>query len=99
MKKVVLIIIIIVVLGIIVWGIRARMIQQADMPQTREAQLYATTVDDIPVFKDSTGMLWEVDWLKEVSPEDSVLLEIVHGRVNRTWVQIIQTEPETEIEG
>lgn len=98
MKKVIIVMLIVGLLLGLAWGISARVKQQERTPQMREAKLYAIRVDETPVFKDSVGDLWEIDWLKEVTAEDSVLLEIVSGHVNRTWVQV-EAVPETEIEG
>ena len=59
-----------------------------DLPITREAKLYAVKTDDVPVFRDSLGVLWEIDWLKNITADDNVLLEIVNNEITRVWVEV-----------
>jgi hypothetical protein len=65
-----------------------------NLPITREAKLYAIKTDEVPVFKDSLGVLWEIDWLKNVTADDNVLLEIVNDEVTRAWVEVINNGDE-----
>ena len=60
-----------------------------NLPITREAKLYAIRTDEVPVFKDSLGTLWEIDWLKNVTANDNVLLEITNNEITRAWVEVI----------
>lgn len=55
----------------------------------REASLYATTIEDIPVLRDTSGALWEIERCKEVSKDDKVLLEIVDNEVSRVWLEVV----------
>ena len=59
-----------------------------NLPITREAKLYAVKTDDVPVFRDSLGVLWEIDWLKNITADDNVLLEIVDNEITRVWVEV-----------
>lgn len=59
-----------------------------NLPITREAKLYAVKTDDVPVFRDSLGVLWEIDWLKNITADDNVLLEIVDNEITRAWVEV-----------
>ena len=59
-----------------------------NLPITREAKLYAVKTDDVPVFRDSLGVLWEIDWLKNITADDNVLLEIVDNGITRVWVEV-----------
>lgn len=65
-----------------------------NLPITREAKLYAVKTDDVPVFRDSLGVLWEIDWLKNITADDNVLLEIVDNEITRVWVEVINNEDE-----
>lgn len=60
----------------------------SNLPITREAKLYAVKTDDVPVFRDSLGVLWEIDWLKNITADDNVLLEIVDNEITRAWVEV-----------
>lgn len=60
----------------------------SNLPITREAKLYAVKTDDVPVFRDSLGVLWEIDWLKNITADDNVLLEIVNNEITRVWVEV-----------
>lgn len=57
--------------------------------ELREASLYATTIEDIPVLRDTSGALWEIERCKEVSKDDKVLLEIVDNEVSRVWLEVV----------
>ena len=65
-----------------------------NLPITREAKLYAVKTDEVPVFRDSLGVLWEIDWLKNITADDNVLLEIVDNEITRVWVEIINNGDE-----
>ena len=65
-----------------------------NLPITREAKLYAVKTDDVPVFRDSLGVLWEIDWLKNITADDNVLLEIVNNEITRVWVEVINNGDE-----
>lgn len=60
----------------------------SNLPITREAKLYAVKTDDVPVFRDSLGVLWEIDWLKNITADDNMLLEIVDDEITRAWVEV-----------
>ena len=65
-----------------------------NLPITREAKLYAVKTDEVPVFRDSLGVLWEIDWLKNITADDNVLLEIVDDEITRVWVEAINNGDE-----
>lgn len=65
-----------------------------NLPITREAKLYAVKTDDVPVFRDSLGVLWEIDWVKNITADDNVLLEIVDNEITRVWVEVINNGDE-----
>lgn len=98
MKKIVAIIIAVCILLGLIFTISARVKQQKEMSALREATLYAVKTDGIPVFKDSTGELWEIQWLTEATAQDSVLLEIINGEITRTWIEVVQDSGDGKIE-
>ncbi len=95
MKKIAIIVIVIIalVIGLLTWGICEKVNQK---PYLREACLYAVNIDNIAVLKDSDGNLWEINYLNDITSQDSILLEITNGEVTRTWIEV---GPETGIEG
>lgn len=98
MKKIVAIIIAVCMLLGLIFTINARVQQQKEMPILRDATLYAVKTDGIPVFKDTTGELWEIQWLTEATAQDSVLLEITNGEITGTWIEVVQGSGDGEIE-
>lgn len=98
MKRTVAIIIAVCILFGLIFTISARVKQQKEMPILREATLYAVKTDGIPVFKDNTGELWEIQWLTEVTAQDLVLLEITDSKITRTWIEVVQDSGDGEIE-
>ena len=98
MKRIVAIIIAICILLGLIFTISVRVKQQKEMPILREATLYAVKTDGIPVFKDSIGELWEIQWLTGVTAQDSVLLEVTNGEITRTWIEVVQDSGDGEIE-
>lgn len=94
MKKIIAIIVLIALVITLAWVIGLSHHNVKNLPITREAKLYAIKTDEVPVFKDSLGVLWEIDWLKNVTADDNVLLEIVNDEVTRTWVEVINNGDE-----
>ena len=97
MKKIVAIIIVVCILLGLIFTISARAKQQKEMPILRDATLYAVKTDGIPVFRDNTGELWEIQWLTEATVQDSVLLEITNDEITRTWIEVVQDSGDGEI--
>lgn len=98
MKKTVAIIIAVCILLGLIFTISVRVKQQKEMPILREATLYAVKTDGVPVFKDSIGELWEIQWLTGAAAQDSVLLEVTDGKITRTWIEVVQDNGNGEIE-
>ena len=98
MKKIVAIIIAVCILLGLIFTISIRVKQQKEMPILREATLYAVKTDGVPVFKDSIGELWEIQWLTGATVQDSVLLEVTDGKITRTWIEVVQDSGNGEIE-
>lgn len=98
MKKIVAIIIAVCILLGLIFTINVRVKQQKEMPILRDATLYAVKTDGVPVFKDSVGDLWEIQWLTEATAQDSVLLEITNGKITRTWIEVVRDNGDGEIE-
>ena len=58
------------------------------LPITREAKLYAVKTDDVPVFRDSLGVLWEINWLKNITADDdNEPVMVRHGEIVRIFTQ------------
>lgn len=98
MKRTVAIIIAVCILLGLIFTISARVKQQKEMPILRDATLYAVKTDGVPVFKDSTGELWEIQWLTGATAQDSVLLEVTDGKITGTWIEVGQDNGNGEIE-
>ena len=79
------VIIVLVVLAIQIGVNRSR--NKIDVIETREAKLYATTIENVPIFKDNTNKLWEIPGLN-VTAEDSILIEIKNGETSRVWIEV-----------
>jgi len=91
MKKVKVVFIIVVVLlllALIIYIGVKRHESPIDVIEQREAKLYAITTENVPIFKDNVGDLWEIKELVNVTAEDSVLLEITNGETTRAWVEV-----------
>ena len=89
MKRIIATVILIALVIALVWVIGLSHHNMKNLPITREAKLYAIRTDEVPVFKDSLGTLWEIDWLKNVTANDNVLLEITNNEITRAWVEVI----------
>ena len=91
MKKVKIVFIVIIILLLLALAIYIgikRHEPPIDVVEQREAKLYAITTDNVPIFKDNVGDLWEIKELVNVTAEDSVLLEITNGETTRVWVEV-----------
>lgn len=91
MKKAKIVFIIVIVLLLLALAIYIgikRHESPIDVVEQREAKLYAITTENIPIFKDNVGDLWEIKELVNVSAEDTILLEITNGETTRAWVEV-----------
>ena len=91
MKKVKTVAIIIIVLLLLALAIHIgvkRHETTIDVIEQREAKLYAITTDNVPIFKDNIGDLWEIKELTDATVEDTILLEITNGETTRAWVEV-----------
>jgi hypothetical protein len=94
MKRIIATVILIALVIALVWVIGLSHHNMKNLPITREAKLYAIKTDEVPVFRDSLGTLWEIDWLKNVTANDNVLLEITNNEITRAWVEVINNGDE-----
>ena len=88
MKKIIATIILVILIVGLAYIIDLAHHNVKNLPITREAKLYAVKTDNVPVFRDSLGVLWEIDWLKNITADDNVLLEIVDNEITRVWVEV-----------
>lgn len=88
MKKIIATIVLVILIVGLAYIIDLGYHNVQSLPITREAKLYAVKTDDVLVFKDSLGVLWEIDWLKNITADDNVLLEIVDNEITRAWVEV-----------
>ena len=94
MKKIIATIILVILIVGLAYIIDLAHHNAKNLPITREAKLYAVKTDEVPVFRDSLGVLWEIDWLKNITADDNVLLEIVNNEITRVWVEVINNGDE-----
>ena len=88
MKKIIATIVLVILIVGLAYIIDLGHHNAKNLPITREAKLYAVKTDEVPVFRDSLGVLWEIDWLKNITVDDNVLLEIVNNEITRVWVEV-----------
>ena len=94
MKKIIATIVLVILIVGLAYIIDLGHHNAKNLPITREAKLYTVKTDEVPVFRDSLGVLWEIDWLKNITVDDNVLLEIVNNEITRVWVEVINNGDE-----